>query len=116
MKETISRYLDDDDLWLIKESEWDESLQNVRESQFTIGNGYLGSRGALEELPSGCMSGTCIAGVFDSAMARSADIVNFPNPFVFKCSIDGEKLCVGAMNAAKHTTQELVYLPASHRL
>ena len=40
-----------DELWLIEENPWVARLQNVRESWFTLGNGYLGIRGVLEEIP-----------------------------------------------------------------
>ena len=50
MKNFYSQY-EDDDLWLIKETEWTRSLQSVREAQLALGNGYFGVRGSLEEIP-----------------------------------------------------------------
>ena len=50
MKNIYSNY-SADDLWLIKETEFVRGLQGIRESQFALGNGYLGSRGVYEEIP-----------------------------------------------------------------
>ncbi|MCK4519987.1 MAG: hypothetical protein KAT96_02355, partial [Candidatus Omnitrophica bacterium] len=44
MKNIFSAYINDE-LWLIKETEFVRKLQNIRESQFTLGNGYMGTRG-----------------------------------------------------------------------
>lgn len=34
-----------DALWLVREKHWDRGLQNIREVQLTLGNGYLGTSG-----------------------------------------------------------------------
>ena len=39
--------------WHITELGWDHSRQGIAESIFNLGNGYIGSRGVLEELPRG---------------------------------------------------------------
>lgn len=101
MKNIYGKYIDEE-LWLIKENEWAPSLQAVRESQFTLGNGYLGTRGVLEELPADCTPGTYIAGIYDQVMARVAYLVNLPNPFNFRCAINGEKLDMNSMEHKKH--------------
>ncbi|MBU3911692.1 MAG: hypothetical protein KKD90_03815, partial [Candidatus Omnitrophica bacterium] len=69
MKYLYSQYIDDD-LWLIKETEWARSLQGMRESQLALGNGYFGSRGILEELPPDAMPGTYISGVYDKMLSQ----------------------------------------------
>lgn len=101
MKNIYGKYIDEE-LWLIKENEWVSSLQNIRESQFALGNGYLGTRGILEELPPDCIPGTYLAGIYDRAMARVAYLVNLPNPFNFRFVINGEKLDLTSMNLLKH--------------
>ncbi len=100
-KDLYSRYIDDDS-WLIKEAQWVKELQNTRESQFALGNGYLGVRGILEEIPYQTKAGTYIAGVYDKLMAQVAELVNFPNPFNFKLMVSGEKLDVNAMDVVSH--------------
>ncbi len=101
-KDHYSQYIQDD-LWLIKETEWASELQNIRESQFALGNGYLGTRGVLEEIPSGAGPGTYIAGMYDKLMSQVTELVNFPNPFNFKLTVKGEKLDVNAMDVVTHT-------------
>ncbi len=88
--------------WLVTENEWEESGQNSVEARFTLGNGYLGSRGILEENPRGCWPGTYLAGVYDSKGAHTPEIVNCPNPVDFRIRVGGEKLDVSTMEHKKH--------------
>lgn len=92
----------DDEHWLIKETEWVRDLQGIRESQFSLGNGYLGTRGIYEEIPYDCSPGTYIAGVYDKMAAQVSEMVNFPNPINFKFSVGGEKLGLIAMSKVDH--------------
>ena len=91
-----------DELWLIKETEWSRDLQGIRESQFSLGNGYLGTRGIYEEIPYDCAPGTYIAGVYDKMASQVSEIVNFPNPINFKFAVGGEKLGLIAMSTVYH--------------
>jgi len=88
--------------WLIKEEGWVKSLQAVRESQFALGNGFLGSRAVLEEIPYDSKPGTYIAGVYDKIGSQVAELVNFPNPFNFKIMTAGEKIGVATMDVLEH--------------
>ncbi len=101
MKNFYSQYIDDD-LWLIQELEWARPLQNIRESQLALGNGYFGTRGVLEEIPYDAMPGTYIAGVYDKMLSQVAELVNLPNAFNFRCTVKGEKLDIVAMDVLKH--------------
>jgi kojibiose phosphorylase len=101
MKDFYSHCIDDDS-WLIKESKWTKSLQNIHEAQFALGNGYLGTRAVLEEIPCDAMPGTYIAGIYDKMSSQVAELVNLPNPFYFIFTIQGEKLDLGMMDALKH--------------
>lgn len=89
MKDLYSDFLKDE-LWLIKETKWSGSLQNIRESQLTLGNGHLGIRGVLEEIPYDSMPGTYVAGVYDKIGSQVDELVNLPNPVNFKFTIEGE--------------------------
>ena len=91
-----------DELWLIKEKSWVKHLQGVRESQFTLGNGYLGTRGVLEELPHDAMPGTYIAGVYDKMGSQVDELVNLPNPINFRFTLEGEKLGLIATDILEH--------------
>jgi len=101
MRDLYSAYTNDD-LWLIKETKWAKPLQNIRESQFTLGNGYLGTRGVLEEIPYDSTPGTYIAGIYDKTAAQVTKLVNLPNPFNFRFTVDGEKMDVVAMDVLSH--------------
>ncbi|OIO37869.1 MAG: hypothetical protein AUJ75_03530 [Candidatus Omnitrophica bacterium CG1_02_49_10] len=101
MKDLYKRFLSSEE-WLIREEVWNKNLQGVRESQFTLGNGYIGSRGVLEEIPYDAYPGTYIAGLFDSSGAQVPELVNLPNPIDFKISVEGEKLGLVAMDVLKH--------------
>ena len=92
-----------DELWMIREPEWRKSLQNIRESQFALSNGYIGSRGILEEIPHNSMPGTFIAGIYDRVASQVAELVNLPNPVNFRLSIGGEKVDVEGMDILSHS-------------
>ena len=62
MKSIFAKHLSKEE-WLIRKKGWSRNKLNVRESLFTLGNGYLGSRGIYEEIPDGTEQGTFIAGV-----------------------------------------------------
>ena len=78
--------------WLIKETTFGLDPQHIQESIFALGNGFMGSRGILEECPERAMPGTYIAGVFDRSGAQCEEMVNLPNPINFNIIADGEKL------------------------
>ena len=91
-----------DQLWLIEETQWIKRLQNIRETQFALGNGYLGMRGVLEEIPYDAMPGTYISGTYDKMGSQVDELVNFPNTVNFKFTIEGEKLDLAATDILEH--------------
>ena len=91
-----------DKAWLISENEWDEKKQKEWETLFCIGNGYVCSRGILEEVPYDSTPGTYVAGVFDKTGAQITELVNLPNPFWFKFDMGGEKIGAVAMDIVNH--------------
>ncbi|MCK4532754.1 glycoside hydrolase family 65 protein [bacterium] len=88
--------------WLIISEGWDPKQQNVIETQLTLGNGNIGSRGILEEIPRNCFPGTFFSNIYDKAGAQVTEIVNAPNPIDFRVISEGEKLDVTAMDVHKH--------------
>ena len=61
------------------------------ETIHTIGNGYMGLRGTLEEGYPGEMVSTLVHGIFDHAEGELVpDIVNLPNPLPVMIRVDGE--------------------------
>jgi len=101
LKDYYSKY-NPQDLWCIKEDGFDRTIQSVRESQFAIGNGYLGARGVLEEKPKESNPGTYIAGLYDKLTSQVSEMVNFPNPYFFKFILKGEKVGALAMDMLEH--------------
>ncbi len=97
MKGKFSKYLSKEE-WLITEKGWSKDELTVRESLFTLGNGYLGSRGIYEEIPDDTEPGTYIAGVYDAAASMVPELVNAPNHIDFRIIVEGEKLDVGRMD------------------
>ncbi len=102
MKGIYSKYLSKEE-WLIHDNGWSgfEEL-HAKESIFTLGNGYLGSRGIYEESPDGTDPGTYIAGVYDKAGSMVSELVNAPNPIDIKIAVEGEKLDFKKMNVIEH--------------
>ncbi len=101
MEDYFSNYLSDTH-WQILESGWDYELQNVHETRLALGNGYVGSRAILEEIPPGCSPGTFFAGIYEGTRSLVPELVNAPNPIDFRISIDGEKLGITAMDVINH--------------
>ena len=101
MKDFYSKY-NTQYTWLLKEEGWVKSLQAVKESQFAIGNGFLGTRAVLEEIPYNAKPGTYITGLYDRIGSKVSDLVNLPNPFNFKIVVEGQKLGVTTMDVLEH--------------
>lgn len=101
METDLKKYLNGSE-WHIAELGWDSSRQGLQESIFALGNGYIGSRGVLEELPTGCQPGTYFAGLYDSTCAQVKELINVPNPISLQVSIGGEKLDISAMKFLDH--------------
>lgn len=101
MKDIYTQYTSDE-IWLIKDAEWDRGLQSIREAQFAQANGYIGTRGVLEDIPYDALPGTYIAGVYDKMGSQVDELVNLPNPVNFKFTIEGQKLDVVAADVLSH--------------
>lgn len=88
--------------WTISEDRIDKEEMRFQETIFTLGNGYLGSRGILEEGYEEGYAGTYIAGIYDRSDAQSFEIVNVPNPLVMEIHVDGKKLSADEMEVVEH--------------
>jgi kojibiose phosphorylase len=91
-----------DKKWHIVEEGFDPKLQNVNETLFALGNGYIGSRGILEEIPPDACPGTFFAGIYGGSRALVPELVNAPNPIDMRIGLKGEKLGVIAMDTLSH--------------
>jgi len=88
--------------WAIFEENIDEERIRFFETIFTLGNGYLGSRGVLEEGHSKGYAGTYLAGVYDRGGGQSYEIVNVPNPVSVEILVNGRKLHPEGMEVVEH--------------
>lgn len=96
------RNLLSDDEWLVTESGFDFERANVFETLFTVGNGYLGTRGTLEEGHQGQLSGTYLNGVYDSHDSPVIDLVNAPDWLSFAVLVGGIRLDVQSCRVLAH--------------
>jgi len=69
------------DNWRITETDFPAEKLHHKETVFTIGNGYLSSRGAFEEGYPGENVTTFVHGVFNAVPTFGTELVNFPSPF-----------------------------------
>ena len=65
--------------WLLTETQFAPDQLNYKETTFTIGNGYLGTRGSLEEGYPGSNSATLINGVYDEIPIFFTELANCPS-------------------------------------
>lgn len=82
------------DGWIIKDHGFDYESEYTKASVYAMCNGYMGSRGALEEIPAdaGLYAGNYINGIFDTPrnQLRECEIVNVPNWTMIRIKVNGE--------------------------
>ena len=77
-------------LWQLTELQFRPDEQHHHETLFTIGNGYLGTRGAFEEGYPGETPATLVHGIYNHAPDTLVpELVNAPNWLVLKIWVDG---------------------------
>lgn len=97
-----------DEAWRVEQEGFDPALEHAMESLYTVGNGYLGVRGALDMPLPGSQGDLFIAGIYDrkqSSLPYSelefltenrndpfGEIVSLPFPFRVGISVDGKPL------------------------
>lgn len=77
--------------WILEEDEFKPSQIHHKETIFTIGNGYLCTRGAFEEGFPGDHRATFIHGVFDTAPIVFTELANAPDWLPLVIRLDGER-------------------------
>lgn len=88
--------------WLVEENEFDLTEANFKETIFTVGNGYQGTRGSLEEGHKGELSGTYLSGVYDHHDSTVIDQVNVTTWLPLQVRVDGELLDVQCCRVVEH--------------
>jgi kojibiose phosphorylase len=76
-------------MWTITEDSFDPKALHHQETVFTIGNGYLSTRGAFEEGYPGDRRATFIHGVFDAAPIVVTELANIPDWLPLSLRLDG---------------------------
>lgn len=79
------------ELWVVSEDGFDPAAQHHKETVFTIGNGYLCSRGAFEEGYPDDHRATFIHGVFDEAPIVFTELANAPDWLPLEVLLNGER-------------------------
>jgi trehalose/maltose hydrolase-like predicted phosphorylase len=79
------------DLWILSEDSFDPKKQHHKETIFTIGNGYLCTRGAFEEGYPDDHRATFIHGVFDAAPIVFTELANAPDWLPIAVYLNGER-------------------------
>ncbi|MFQ5343948.1 MAG: beta-phosphoglucomutase, partial [Anaerolineae bacterium] len=76
--------------WAIIETEFDPAHLHHQETVFTLGNGYLGTRGTFEEEYPGAWPATLIHGVYDDVPIFYTELANCPNWLPLVVFVAGE--------------------------
>lgn len=76
--------------WTVIETQFDAAELHHKETLFTIGNGYLGTRGTFEEDYPGSNQATFIHGVYDNAPVVTTELVNCPDWLPLTIEVEGE--------------------------
>lgn len=97
----MREHLSGDD-WLVHETGFDPDSANFYETIFTVGNGYQGTRGSLEEGHKGELSGTYLAGVFDHHDSTVPDQVNAPSWLPLVLFVEGQRLDTQNCKVVEH--------------
>ena len=77
--------------WILTENYFDSEQLNYKETVFTIGNGYLGTRASFEEGYPGAVAATLINGVYDDVPVYYTELVNCPDWLPLYIIIDDEE-------------------------
>ncbi|MGQ0600532.1 MAG: glycoside hydrolase family 65 protein [Anaerolineales bacterium] len=82
-------------MWTVTEDSFDPKSQLHKETIFTIGNGYLCTRGAFEEGYPGDHRATFVHGVFDAAPIVITELTNAPDWLPLTVALNGERFALG---------------------
>ncbi|MBD2593427.1 beta-phosphoglucomutase [Nostoc spongiaeforme FACHB-130] len=88
-KSTTSNFIYTD--WTLTETQFDPEQLHSRETIFTIGNGYLGTRGSFEREYPGALPATFIHGVYDDVPVVYTELANCPDWVYLVVMLDGER-------------------------
>lgn len=81
------RYTD----WTLTETQFNPAQLHARETVFTIGNGYLGTRGTFEEGYPRALPATLIQGVYDEVPIVYTELANCPDWLPLVVIVNGDR-------------------------
>jgi len=92
-------------MWTVTQDFFNPKSQHHHETIFTVGNGYLATRGALEEGYPGDRRATFIHGIFDDAPVVITELANAPDWLPLAVVLDGERFSLdsGTVEAFRRT-------------
>jgi trehalose/maltose hydrolase-like predicted phosphorylase len=93
-----------DPAWSVTWNDFEPLRERELESLMTVGNGYLGTRGSVEEGSSASRPLTLIAGVYDALPEAHnlPELVAAPNWLSFKVLVDGKELSLDSGENLEH--------------
>jgi len=77
--------------WSLTETQFDPAQLHARETVFTIGNGYLGTRGSFEEGYPRALPATFIHGVYDDVPIVYTELANCPDWLPLVVIVNGDR-------------------------
>ncbi|MHC0061680.1 beta-phosphoglucomutase [Nostoc sp. UIC 10890] len=77
--------------WILIETQFDPEELHSKETVFTIGNGYLGTRGCFEEGYPHALPATFIHGVYDDVPVVYTELVNCPDWLPLIVIVNGDR-------------------------
>lgn len=77
--------------WKVTENQFDSDMLGHHEAVFTIGNGYLGTRGTFEEGYPGSEPVTLVHGIYDDVPIVHTELVNAPSWIELQVLVGGER-------------------------
>ena len=77
--------------WTLVETQLKPNQIQHRETVFTIGNGYLGTRGSFEEGSTRAVPATFIHGVYDNVPLVYTELANCPDWLPLIVTVDGDR-------------------------
>jgi trehalose/maltose hydrolase-like predicted phosphorylase len=77
--------------WTLIETRFEPAQLHSRETLFTIGNGYVGTRGSFEEGYPDALPTTLIHGVYDDVPVVYTELANCPDWLSLAIIINGER-------------------------
>ncbi len=77
--------------WILIETQFDPDQLHSKETVFTIGNGYLGTKGSFEEGYPHALPATFIHGVYDDVPVVYTELANCPDWLPLVVIVNGER-------------------------